>query len=336
MDEAKHFYHQVVPSTLKVREYADKIPALGGDVKGSSPPGPCAGRNIFTVGPLLTAYLALQVALPLPLMVAAVLTVAGSLALAAQRRTQPPPSGRRDRRDQRDAPHGEPHGSAMRMPGMAIMVVAALGIGGVFGSYEVTAVAFAQEAGQPTASGLILGLWAAGSLLGGLAFGSRQWRASLPRQVVALTGLLAVTLSVAPFVPTIPLLAVTTFIAGITIAPALIAVFSLTERLVPAASLTEGLTWTNSGMALGFSFGTALAGVVIDGAGTSAAFAIPCISAALACAVAASGGRALSRASAGRRQPPPTRLLNVDPIPGPAPGGIMDDPDDVREGQEEP
>ena len=42
----------------------------------------------------------------------------------------------------------------------------------------------------------LLGLWAAGSLLGGLVFGSRHWRMSLPRQVIALTGLLALALAV--------------------------------------------------------------------------------------------------------------------------------------------
>ena len=288
---------------------------------------------IFTIGPLLTAYLALQVALPLPLVLAAVLTVAGSLALAAQRRTQPSPSGRRQRGD---SSTGEPRRSALRQPGMVIMVMAALGIGGVFGSYEVTTVAFTQEAGQPTASGLVLGLWAAGSLLGGLVFGSRHWRMSLPRQVIALTGLLALALAVAPLVGSVPVLAITTFVSGMTIAPALISVFSLTERLVPTASLTEGLTWTNSGLALGFSFGTSVAGVVIDGMGTTAAFVLPCLSAAFACAVAVVGRAALTRASAGRSQPPPSRPWNADPIPGPAPGGVMDDPDAVsRRGEQQ-
>ena len=44
------------PSSLaELREYADKITALGGDVKGYFLPGSCAGCNIFTVGPLLWA-----------------------------------------------------------------------------------------------------------------------------------------------------------------------------------------------------------------------------------------------------------------------------------------
>ena len=63
-----------------------------------------------------------------------------------------------------------------------------MGIGGVFGSYEVTVVAFTQEAGVSGASGVILGLWAFGSMLGGIVFGSRHWGLPLARQVMVLLG----------------------------------------------------------------------------------------------------------------------------------------------------
>ncbi len=42
-------------SLAEIREYSDKITALGGDVKGYFLPGACAGCNIFTVGPLMWA-----------------------------------------------------------------------------------------------------------------------------------------------------------------------------------------------------------------------------------------------------------------------------------------
>jgi multiple sugar transport system substrate-binding protein len=44
------------PASLpELRQYADKITALGGDIKGYYLPGSCAGCNIFTVGPLMWA-----------------------------------------------------------------------------------------------------------------------------------------------------------------------------------------------------------------------------------------------------------------------------------------
>jgi multiple sugar transport system substrate-binding protein len=44
------------PKSLpELRQFADKITALGGDIKGYYLPGSCAGCNIFTVGPLIWA-----------------------------------------------------------------------------------------------------------------------------------------------------------------------------------------------------------------------------------------------------------------------------------------
>jgi predicted MFS family arabinose efflux permease len=276
---------------------------------------------IFTVGPLLTAVLAFQVALPAPLIVAAVIGVVGGLALSAQRATEPAPAGRPVRE-----PSGRRQPGALGQPGLLLLVVAALGIGGVFGTYEVTVVAFAEQAGQSSASGIVLGLWALGSMLAGIVFGARQWGRPLAQQVVVLTGLLALALVPAPFVRSVPVLAATTFVAGAAVAPALIALFSLTERLVPARLLTEGLTWANSGLALGFSAGTTIAGAVIDAYGTTLAFALPAASAACSLLVTASGRRVLQRASIGRAQPPPAATWITDPVPGPAPGGVVDDP----------
>jgi multiple sugar transport system substrate-binding protein len=42
-------------SLAELRAYADKITALGGDIKGYYLPGSCAGCNMFTVGPLMWA-----------------------------------------------------------------------------------------------------------------------------------------------------------------------------------------------------------------------------------------------------------------------------------------
>src|SRR5215208_7718135 len=42
-------------SLAEIRQYADKVTALGGDIKGYYLPGNCAGCNIFTVGPLMWA-----------------------------------------------------------------------------------------------------------------------------------------------------------------------------------------------------------------------------------------------------------------------------------------
>lgn len=276
---------------------------------------------IFSVGPLVTAFLAFQLGLPLPLIVSAVIGLVGAIALTLQRGTEPKPSG-----GSRHDSHGAGRAGALRQPGLLIVVIGAMGVGGVFGSYEVSVVAFTVNAGVSGASGIILGLWAFASMLGGIVFGSRHWRLPLARQVMVLSGLLALVLVPAPFVGSVPLLGLTTLLAGAAVAPALIANFSLTERLVPGHLLTEGLTWTNSGLALGFSAGTTLGGIVIDAHGTSWAFVLPIVSAGIAFVVAALGQGTLLRASVDRPQPGPTVAWNTDPLPGPGPGAIIDDP----------
>lgn len=271
---------------------------------------------IFTIGPLLVTALALRVALPAPLILAAVLVVVGSVLLAAMRASEPPPN---------PGHHDGPRRPVIREPGMPVAFTAALGLGAVFGAYEVTVVAFAEGTGSPAASGVVLALWAAGSAVGGLWFGARHWRMRLPKQAMVCLGILAVVLIPAPFVRSIPVLAAVTFVGGAAVAPALISAFSLTERLVPSSRLTEGLTWATSGLALGFSAGSAIAGAVIDGAGTTMAFVIPILGAGAAAAVV---GLSLHRLDNAVHAPDPSALpvnAGSDPIPGPAPGAVADD-----------
>jgi MFS family permease len=281
---------------------------------------------IFTIGPVVTAFLAFQLALPLPIVVGAAVGLFGALALSWQRSTEPPASGHGQSVSDGGRERGHGRRGALAMPGLLLVVIGALGIGGVFGTLEVSVVAFTQEKGQAGASGLVLAVWAVGSMLGGLYFGSRHWQAPLARQALVLTGILTLVLLPIPFVGSIPVLGIVTFVAGVSVAPALIAMFSLTERLVPPALLTEGLTWVNSGLAIGFSIGTSIGGFVVDARGTTWAFALSIGCGASSFAVAALGQRVLLAASTGRPQPLPVATLNAEAVPGPMPGGVVDDP----------
>ncbi|HBJ72144.1 MAG TPA: hypothetical protein DDY88_00150 [Actinobacteria bacterium] len=230
---------------------------------------------IFTIGPLITAVMAVQLGYGWPIVVACVLTVTGCLLLAHEHRTQPPIQTER-----------HDLGNALGQPTMWRVPIIGAAFGWVFGSYEVTTVAFAADEGMAGWSGLVLGLWAAGSGLGGLWFGQRTWKAPLQRQLVVCTFILGLALIPAIFVGSIPILAVTTFIAGAAISPGLISTYALVERLVPALLLTEALTWTNSGMILGYAAGTSLSGLFIDSFGTSISFVLPVLGAWCACLLA--------------------------------------------------
>ena len=82
-------------------------------------------------------------------------------------------------------------------------------------------------------------------------------------------------------------------LAGATIAPTLIVGFSLVERLVPDARLTEGLTLISTALSLGVSAGALAAGQVIDEAGASSAFWVATISGGLAAAIVLAWGRTM-------------------------------------------
>lgn len=274
---------------------------------------------IFTVGPALTTLLAVQWALPAPVILGAAIGLVGGVALAAQRSTQPPLAAHRPPEDQ-SARRG-----ALFQPGAALVAIAAIGIGAVFGAYEVSVVAFSDQRDAPGVSGLILSLWALGSMVGGLWFGARRWSTPLGRQMLVLPAIVTAALIPPLFASSLPVLAVVTAIGGASVAPMLIAAFSITERLVPPAQLTEGLTWTNSGLATGFALGTATAGIVVEAFGTTAGFGV-----ALAGALLATMVGALSQSIFARHARPVdvvqvTAAWNDDPLPGPHPGGVMDD-----------
>lgn len=269
---------------------------------------------IFTIGPLITAWLAISVALPAPIIFAIVVGMTGTFILIRLRGTEPTPSPVRQTR--------EPHIFAFRHPGVFLMVVSAIATGATFGSIEVAIVAFTTELGAPELSGLLLAAWALTSMFGGLWFGSRHFRAPLSRQLVIITAALTLALLLTPFMRSLLALSLVIMISGALVAPILITIFSLAERLVPNAQLTEGLTYINSGLTVGFSLGVAVAGYVIDLSGAGLGFAVGVGATGAGFLISLFGQKRLRSAVKDYSPIPPTAALNTDPIPGPAPGGF--------------
>ncbi len=221
---------------------------------------------VFLVGPVVVTFLTIQVSDFSGLAVAAVAATLGSWALAAQRATAPPASE---------------HTSTTRAPLswslLGRVVFASVGLGVLFGSAEVIIVAFATEEGQRGASGVVLAIWAAGSLLAGVVVGAlprardplKRWR----------TSLLALSLLFLPliFVSGIVWLSLGMFLAGFMISPTLIASTSLVELHVAPSRLTEALTWATTGLMVGVAPGAAIAGWVVDNHDASTAFVVPLI-----------------------------------------------------------
>lgn len=276
---------------------------------------------IFTIGPLAAVALAFSVSFASPILVGAVVTLVGALLLASLGGSSPPPFTRSEHKSE---------GSALRFKGMTSTILVALGVGALFGTFEVAVVAFMQEAGTPQLAGLTLALWAASSMFGGLVYGSRHVSAPLSRQLGYTTLVLTIIVLPLAFITSPALLIIVATLSGFAIAPTLICTFSLTQRLVPAKLLTEGLTWTNSGMAAGFALGASLSGVLVDRFGTAYAFGLGSLGAAIALTVTLLAQARWNGAIADRRHDLPWTVpvsLNQEPIPGPAPGAFLHERD---------
>ena len=232
---------------------------------------------VFVVGPPLATILATTVAPASALLIAATLLIVGSALLAVQRRTQPLPS----RHD--DEPRAT---SALRLPVVLIIGVIFLLLGGVFGATDVTVVAFAQQRGMGAMAGVLLALFAVGSLTGGLLYGTLELPVPLPRQLWMSLAALAAGCALIPFVGTLWLLGALALVAGFAVAPTLIIGMTIVENIVPGRQLTEAISWATTGIAFGVAMSAAGAGVLIDHVGTSAAFTIPVVSAGAAAGVA--------------------------------------------------
>jgi MFS family permease len=219
---------------------------------------------IFVVGPLLATVIATQVTPDLVLYLAVALVAAGTLWLAGQRATEPPPHPRGD----------AGHTSALREPGVAVLTLATVAMGAVFASAEVAMVAFCGQHGQRSLSGLVLACMAGGSAVSGLLYGVVEWRAGLLTRFRTQALIFAALPVVLLAAFAVPVLAVCAFVLGLGIAPTLINAFGLVQQIVPVRALTEGLTWINTGLGVGYGAGAALVGGIADRHGARTAFLV--------------------------------------------------------------
>ncbi|WUH90462.1 MFS transporter [Streptomyces sp. NBC_00433] len=242
---------------------------------------------VFIVGPILSIGLCTGWFSEAGPLLAALFLGTGVLLLTAQRRTEP-------------RPHPRTHqggGSPLRSPGMPVLIGVFVGIGMIFGGVEVITLAFADERGHKPLASLVLATYALGSCLAGLAFGLMRPRGTAQGRFLLGVSLMAVSMIPPLLVGNLAFLAVALFFSGLTIAPTMVTSMNLVERLVPRAQLTEGMTWTTTGLAIGVALGAALSGRLTDAQGASTAFAVPAAAAVLAAAVAGLGYRRLRPAS---------------------------------------
>jgi MFS family permease len=223
-----------------------------------------ADELCFVIGPAAVTLLATEVFPAAGVGTAALLCLAGTLWFAAERRTEPQvmlvPGGRA----------AKAKGAAA--PGLVVLAPVYLLLGAMFVSIDLSTVSFAQHFGHKPLAGFILGTYALGSATGGLWYGSRQWRAPLENRFAFTLVLTVIGEATFWAQPNLVTLTCCIYLCGLTIAPTLIAGFSLLEAQAKPGRRTEAMSWLSSGIGVGLAVGSSVVGFIIDAHGPRAGY----------------------------------------------------------------
>lgn len=162
----------------------------------------------------------------------------------------------------------------LRGRGVLVLIAVFALCGLAVGAVEVVVPAALSAMHHRALTGPLLGLWGVGSMMGGLVVGQlRAARAPARRLALLLVGWGAghalIGAGGSPLALGLLLL-----LAGATIAPTFVCANGMLDGLAPAGTLTEAFTWTSTGMTAGVAAGSALAGVIVDGASPGIAMAV--------------------------------------------------------------
>jgi MFS family permease len=208
-----------------------------------------AQEIIWVVGPVITTFIAIQISTVLAILVALAFLIGGGVWFVSS-----PEVGRvRIPRSRRNL------GVVLAKPAVLLATVTGFLLVAACAAIEAGVVATFGDSGPQ--SGIVLGLFAVGSLIGGLSLGHLPigpW--ALARRLFAIfvgMALAAVSLN-------FWWLAVTLLIAGIGIAPALAVMFAIVSSSVRFSETAEAYGWVGTGQLIGAAIGSALAGFLID------------------------------------------------------------------------
>jgi MFS family permease len=237
-----------------------------------------ADELCFVVGPAAVTLLATQVHPAAGVTCAALCALVGSLWFASQRSTEPPvvalapaltpaltpATGATSAARQRAA---RVRPSRLAAPGLVVLVPAYLFLGAMFVSIDLSTVAFATRFGHKALAGLILGVYALGSGTGGFWYGSRTWRAPAWQRLAVTLPLTVAGVCTFWAMPNLLVLTLVIFLCGMTIAPTLIAGYSLLESTARPGRATEAMSWLSTGISVGVACGSTAAGFILDAFG---------------------------------------------------------------------
>ncbi len=261
-------------------------------------------ETLYAAGPTLAAVLATSVHPAAGLVASTAALVIGMSILLPQKATEPPP---------RSGTDGASLGLRVPPPVIAVSLIAAA-LGLMFGAFDISTVAFADQLGHKSWAGVALGVLSLGSFLGGLGYGSRKWKSPLWRRIVAVSLVVAAGFSLLAVQPNLVLFSVVGFFAGTAIAPLLASSDNVIQRSVKKHQLMEGLAWLRIGIGVGVGAGAWLAGALIETRGARSGLTLAGGSALLV-AVSALATIPWLRSVRGHDEGPVDAAIDAPPVP---------------------
>jgi MFS family permease len=240
-----------------------------------------ADELCFVIGPALVAILATQLYPAAGVGTAALCALAGSLWFASQRSTEPPvvsshvpappaaasPASGARPADIRPARVRPARRARLAAPSLVVLIPVYVFLGAMFVAIDLSTVDFAARFGHKPLAGFILGCYALGSATGGLWYGSRSWHAPVARRLAVTLSLTVAGVCTFWAMPGLLVLAPVIYLCGLTIAPTLIAGYSLLESTALPGRATEAMAWLSTGIAIGLACGSTAVGFILDAFG---------------------------------------------------------------------
>ncbi|WP_121254646.1 MFS transporter [Nocardioides ferulae] len=252
-----------------------------------------ADEASFVLGPALVGMLVVLVSPPGAVLTAAVLLAVFGTAFALH------PTARMTRAS---GPRTAGGGGLPRL--LFALLPAMLCVGILFGATQTGTTALAAEVGRPGVAGLVHSLLGVGSVLAGLATVLLPERLGHERRLLVAAAALLVLSAPLLAVDSLLALVLVVLALGFGVAPYMISVFTLGERILPGARVAMGMTLIAGAAGVGYAVGAAVAGQLADRHGHQAAFAVTVAATVLAVLVSAALQRparhALERARAER------------------------------------
>jgi MFS family permease len=200
------------------------------------------------------------------------------------------------------------HG-ALRSPAVRVLVLTVFAMVIAFAAIDVATIAAAR--GRDTsgssgngAAGIMIAFWGIGSMVGGLAFGSRSWPGRRSTKIlVFVTGIVVLTAVLVPL-SNLVALTVVLFLGGLFYAPSFSCINQAVQRTAMPGASTESFAWIGTGALVGASIGSTIGGFAVTHGGVAAGYAVATASLVIALAVVFSGRRAVRAGDAIVDAPP--------------------------------